>query len=361
MAAITASVTFSPLRTHQRISPLLSRSIISPQLSLSKPKLSSVTRSFSSLFDFSPIKTTTTSATKLNDVLLEFDNRGVLLYVDEEPRKTIKFIFWVLVWTSVSVALSAAFGDTARASTAADSIRSSSFGVKVANALRGSGWPDEAVVFALATLPVVELRGAIPVGYWLQLKPVLLTVLSVLGNMVPVPFIVLYLKPFATFLAQKSPSASRFLDLLFTKAREKAGPIEEFQWLGLMLFVAVPFPGTGAWTGAIIASLINMPFWSAVSANFCGVVFAGLLYYGEPVVGMADLERDLLGRKRYHYGRKIKKNTDQTTEELALTTLLAKPVNFASALLMIDTIMLFNRNTCNTRSEDNTKGRTDLP
>lgn len=160
---------------------------------------------------------------------------------------------------------------------AADSIRASGFGVKVANALRSSGWPDEAVVFALATLPVIELRGAIPVGYWLQLKPSVLTVLSVLGNMVPVPFIVLYLKKLAIFLAGTNKSASKLLDLLFERAKDKAGPVKEFQWLGLMLFVAVPFPGTGAWTGAIIASVLDMPFWSAVSANFVGVVLAGLL------------------------------------------------------------------------------------
>lgn len=96
-------------------------------------------------------------------------------------------------------------------------------------------------------------------------------------NMVPVPFIILYLKSFASFLAGKNKAASRFLDMLFKRAKEKAGPVEEFQWLGLMLFVAVPFPGTGAWTGAIIASVLDMPFWSAVSANFIGVVLAGLL------------------------------------------------------------------------------------
>lgn len=95
--------------------------------------------------------------------------------------------------------------------------------------------------------------------------------------MIPVPFIILYLKRFATFLAGKNKSASGFLDMLFEKAKEKAGPVEEFQWLGLMLFVAVPFPGTGAWTGAIIASILDMPFWPAVSANFVGVVGAGLL------------------------------------------------------------------------------------
>lgn len=91
----------------------------------------------------------------------------------------------MLLWASVSLAWFAASGDANAAATAAaaaaDSIRASSFGLKIANGLRGLGWPDEAVVFALATLPVIELRGAIPVGYWLQLKPVMLTVLAVLG------------------------------------------------------------------------------------------------------------------------------------------------------------------------------------
>ena len=96
-------------------------------------------------------------------------------------------------------------------------------------------------------------------------------------NMLPVPFIILYLKKLATFLSQRNTSATRLIDLLFERARRKAAPVEEFQWLGLMLFVAVPFPGTGAWTGAIIASVLGMPFWSGFSANFVGVILAGLL------------------------------------------------------------------------------------
>uniref|UniRef100_A0A0D9VX04 Small multi-drug export protein n=1 Tax=Leersia perrieri TaxID=77586 RepID=A0A0D9VX04_9ORYZ len=160
---------------------------------------------------------------------------------------------------------------------AEDSIKASGFGLRVAASLRRLGLPDEAVVFTLATLPVVELRGAIPVGYWMRLDPIRLTVLSVLGNMVPVPFIILYLKKLATFLSQRSASATRIMDLLFERAWRKAAPVEEFQWLGLMLFVSVPFPGTGAWTGAIISSVLGMPFWSGFSANFVGVVLAGLL------------------------------------------------------------------------------------
>ncbi|KAL7149020.1 hypothetical protein ABFS83_05G011900 [Erythranthe nasuta] len=199
-------------------------------------------------------------------------NDESLLCSDEKPAK---YLLWVLLCASLSICWYAFSGEAEAA--AADSIRASGFGVRVANALRRSGWPDEAVVFALATLPVIELRGAIPVGYWLQLKPLTLTLLSVLGNMVPVPFIILYLKRFAKFLAGKNETASRFLNILFERAKEKADPVEEFRWLGLMLFVAVPFPGTGAWTGAIVASILDMPFWPAVTANFVGVVLAGLL------------------------------------------------------------------------------------
>lgn len=103
-------------------------------------------------------------------------------------ERPVKFVVWVLIWASLSVALFAASGDANAAAAAADSIKASSFGLKIASALRGLGWPDEAVVFALATLPVLELRGAIPVGYWMQLKPVILTVLSVIGYYPFLPF-----------------------------------------------------------------------------------------------------------------------------------------------------------------------------
>lgn len=101
------------------------------------------------------------------------------LIVPSNKTGPVKTILLVLLWASVFVGFYAASGDANAA--AADSIRASSFGQRFAQALRSFGWPDEAVVFALATLPVIELRGAIPVGYWLQLKPVVLTVLSILG------------------------------------------------------------------------------------------------------------------------------------------------------------------------------------
>ncbi|KAL0793279.1 hypothetical protein Bca101_064656 [Brassica carinata] len=210
-----------------------------------------------------------------DEFLREEEENETIIQLPSTGVNPLKFAVCVVLWTTLSLLWFARSGDAKAA--AADSIKSSTFGLRIAAALRRFGWPDEAVVFALATLPVIELRGAIPVGYWMHLKPAVLTFFSVLGNMVPVPFIILYLKKLASFLAGKSRTASNLLEILFKRAKEKAGPVEEFQWLGLMLFVAVPFPGTGAWTGAIIASVLDMPFWSAVSANFCGVVLAGLL------------------------------------------------------------------------------------
>lgn len=269
--AATTSISFLPL-SHHKSTPLLK----SPPTHI-KPKIT--------LPKSNPFKFTTQ---KPQFVPLLAQSRAYPIgshgSIEEEIEKfeklstkqehPVKFTFWVLFWASLSLAWFAASGD---ANSATDSIRALSFGVKIASKLRCLGWPDEAVVFALATLPVIELRGAIPVGYWLQLKPIALTGLSVLGNMVPVPFIILYLKNLATFFAGKNRYASGMLDLLFKRAKEKAGPVEEFQWLGLMLFVAIPFPGTGAWTGAIVASVLDMPFWHAMSANFCGVLLAGLL------------------------------------------------------------------------------------
>nr|CAD1841802.1 unnamed protein product [Ananas comosus var. bracteatus] len=222
---------------------------------------------------------TVVSSTGPSPVLCSLSSASSTLALEAELEKPTSILAKrVLLCGSIWVALTCVSCIVCGPSRAADdAIKASGFGLKVAAALRSSGWADEAIVFTLATLPVLELRGAIPVGYWMRLNPVHLTVLSILGNMVPVPFIILYFKKFASFISQKSASATCFVDLLFERARAKAGPVEEFQWLGLMLFVAVPFPGTGAWTGAFIASILDMPFWSAVSANFVGVVLAGLL------------------------------------------------------------------------------------
>ncbi|KAK7368003.1 hypothetical protein VNO80_10025 [Phaseolus coccineus] len=276
MAASSLSLTspFHFRKTHNRISPFNVHPLIQKGRQSIKSNFSFSTLHGSPHFRpaiaIAPSSLTQTRASS-DECFDPADEAERLLLSGEKP---VKFAFWVIFWASLSLAWFAVSKD---ANAAVDSIKASGFGLNIANSLRKLGWPDGVVVFTLATLPVLELRGAIPVGYWMQLNPTTLTILSILGNMVPVPFIVLYLKRFASFLAARSSYVSRLLDMLFENAKEKAGPVEEFQWLGLMLFVAVPFPGTGAWTGAFIAAILDMPFWAAVSANFIGVVFAGLL------------------------------------------------------------------------------------
>lgn len=122
----------------------------------------------------------TATGASTDDFLGKIEKDESLPLSEEKP---VKFLFWVVLWASVSLGLHAFCGDAGAAAigAGADTIRGSGFGLKVASGMRASGWPDESVVFALATLPVIELRGSIPVGYWLQLDPVYLTILSVLG------------------------------------------------------------------------------------------------------------------------------------------------------------------------------------
>eukprot|EP00249_Psilotum_nudum_P007320 c20470_g1_i1 orf=411-1436(-) len=192
-------------------------------------------------------------------------------------RTPLMSIFFVIVSLIISAGVVCSQVYAASQVYASQSIKTSALGLRVAHFLRTSGWTDEVIVLVMAMLPVLELRGAIPIGYWMQLDPMKLSILAVLGNMVPVPVILLYLEKLAKFLANKGPRLKHLFDSLFEATRKKAGPIQEFEWLGLMLFVAVPFPGTGAWTGAMAASVLGMPFWDAMSANFFGVIIAGLL------------------------------------------------------------------------------------
>jgi uncharacterized membrane protein len=96
-------------------------------------------------------------------------------------------------------------------------------------------------------------------------------------NMLPIPVVFLYFEQLLEFVASRSARAKWLVNKIFESTRQKAGPIQEFQWLGLMLFVAVPFPGTGAWSGGMAASILGMNFWDAMSANFVGVLLAGIL------------------------------------------------------------------------------------
>lgn len=132
-------------------------------------------------------------------------------------------------------------------------------------------------VFGMAILPVVELRASIPYGIALDLNPFVVYLLSVAGNMLPVPFIILFVRRIFEWMKRKSDFLRKIAQKLEQKAASKIDRIQKYELFGLMIFVAVPAPGTGAWTGALIAALFEMRLKHAVPSIFAGVLIAGAL------------------------------------------------------------------------------------
>lgn len=178
VSALALASPFSFTKLHQRISlfnqnhsPILNAK--NPSL---KPKKPSLTLYGSPLLNHSLVKLAPTQIRVSSVECLDaIDEPERLMLYDEKP---VKFAIWVIFWASMSLAW---FAYSKDANAAVDSIKASGFGLKIANSLRKFGLPDWVVVFTLATLPVLELRGAIPVGYWLQLNPATLTVVSIIG------------------------------------------------------------------------------------------------------------------------------------------------------------------------------------
>lgn len=142
--------------------------------------------------------------------------------------------------------------------------------------------PPPLAVVAIATLPIFELRGAIPyaysplAGYWGQIHPVATYLLAVLGNLIPVVPILLLLGPIERGLRHRR-TVDRFLTWLFDRTERRSGLIRRYEALGLILFVAIPAPMTGAWTGAVAAYLFRLPLRFALPCIILGVAVAGVV------------------------------------------------------------------------------------
>ena len=132
--------------------------------------------------------------------------------------------------------------------------------------------------FLVSILPIIELRGAIPIGVSLGLPVWQAALISIAGNILPVPFIIAFIRTFMDWLRTKSDRARRFVVWLEAKGSgPKAEKVRTAQFWGLLAFVAIPFPGTGAWTGALIAALLNMRMRRALPPIILGVLIAGLV------------------------------------------------------------------------------------
>ena len=134
----------------------------------------------------------------------------------------------------------------------------------------------ELYVFLLSLIPVVELRGAIPVGIGMGLDVMTTFIVAVIGNIIPVPFILLLTRPFMS-LIKKTKALKPFAEWIEGKIEKNREKIMRYSAFGLFLFVAIPIPGTGAWSGAIAASALDMRMKYALPSIVAGVVTAGVI------------------------------------------------------------------------------------
>lgn len=140
----------------------------------------------------------------------------------------------------------------------------------------GEAFANYVYVLIISMLPIIELRGAIPVAFALGMPMLPSFIISIVGNLLPIPFILLLIKPVCEWLKKTRLFAwlPRFLERKVNKNQEK---ITKYAKWGLFIFVAIPLPGTGAWTGALIASFLDFKFKDAIVSIIGGVITAGLI------------------------------------------------------------------------------------
>ncbi len=130
----------------------------------------------------------------------------------------------------------------------------------------------------IAMVPVIELRGAIPIGVANGLEPWFATILAVIGNLIPIPFILLLLTKIFDWLRDKKYT-KKLIAWLEKKAEKNRKKVDKYGWLGLIILVAIPLPGTGAWTGALVASCFKMKFKPSMLAIIAGVIIAAIIVF----------------------------------------------------------------------------------
>ena len=131
--------------------------------------------------------------------------------------------------------------------------------------------------FFLSMVPVIELRGGLPYGIALGLDYPAALIAAVLGNMVPVPFIIIYIRHIFTWLRRRSSWWDLRITYLERKAHLKGRVVQKYSAIGICILVAIPLPGTGAWTGALVAAVLDMRLRRALPSIFLGVCIAAAI------------------------------------------------------------------------------------
>lgn len=148
----------------------------------------------------------------------------------------------------------------------------------VIHALSGSVG-KEGIVFIISMIPILELRGALLVAGPLLGVPVAKAIpLCIIGNIIPVPFILLLITPIFNWM-KGTRKLKPFVDRMEARAMSKKDQIERYEFWGLVLFVGIPLPGTGAWTGSLIAALLGIKFKKAFPAVVIGILMATVIMW----------------------------------------------------------------------------------
>ena len=134
----------------------------------------------------------------------------------------------------------------------------------------------EAVVFIISMIPILELRGGLIVSKLLEVQITTAIPLCIIGNIIPIPFILLFIKQIFKWM-KKIRLFRGLVEKLENKAMSKSDNIKRYEFWGLVLFVGIPLPGTGAWTGSLIAALLDVDFKKAVLAELLGIAIATVI------------------------------------------------------------------------------------
>ena len=145
-------------------------------------------------------------------------------------------------------------------------------------------WVRELITFVVSMFPIVELRGAVPIGVAFGIDAWKLYFIAVIGNMLPIPFVLWLARPIINFCLN-SKFFKKLGNWLQKKVTQNKDKILRYGTWGLTLFVAIPIPGTGAWTGALVAALIDLRIKKAVPSILFGVLIAGIIMmFGSKII-----------------------------------------------------------------------------
>ncbi len=136
----------------------------------------------------------------------------------------------------------------------------------------------EMVIFIISMIPILELRGGLLAASLLKVSAAKAIPICILGNILPIPFILLFIRQIFKWL-KKTKTFRGFVEKLENRAMKKSSSIQKYEFLGLMLFVGIPLPGTGAWTGSLIASLLEIDIKKSSVAIFLGLIMATVIMY----------------------------------------------------------------------------------